>query len=200
MADTELLPCPFCGVELAHERDDGMDFYDHPSADCIMSGTEIEGDRLHAWNRRATPPSPSTAPEGTVTIYGTPMDESAAFEAAARAAEGYGPGRPIAADRPSDLIRGRWEGEQAASANIARLLRERAALASRPAEVDDEGLPPLPLEAAHAAKGQAAFFVKWSEIGKPLRGELLLFTAEQYRQGQRDTVAADRARRDKGGA
>jgi hypothetical protein len=71
----------------------------------------------------------------------------------------------------------------------------RAALASRPAEVDDEGLPGLPLEVARASKGEVAFFVKWSETGKALRGGLLLFTAEQYRQGQCDAVAADRARR-----
>lgn len=55
----------------------------------------------------------------------------------------------------------------------------RAALASRPADVDDEGLPPLP---------------------EPLQRDdtehdVDYFTAEQFRQGQRDAVAADRARR-----
>ena len=60
----------------------------------------------------------------------------------------------------------------------------RAALASRPAEVDDEGLPPLPDR-----------YVGLS----PFPGRKY-FTAEQYRQGQRDAVAADRARRGKGGA
>lgn len=139
--------------------------------------------------RRGTPPSPSTAPE---------VDESAAFEAAARIAASYGSGRPIVERRPNDRILGRWEGEQAASANIARLLLERAALASRPAdtslhavhdkeptkslqraEVDDEGLPPLP-----DSLGMGMFDGQ----------EMPSYTAEQYRQGQRDAVAADRAR------
>ena len=74
----------------------------------------------------------------------------------------------------------------------------RAALASRPAEVDDEGLPELPPESARASKGEGQFYMKWSETGKDLRGGLLLYTAEQYRQGQRDAVAADRARRGDG--
>lgn len=52
-----------------------------------------------------------------------------------------------------------------------------AALASRPAEVDDEGLPPLP-EPKYCADDLTD-----------------IFTAEQFRQGQRDAVAADRARR-----
>lgn len=72
----------------------------------------------------------------------------------------------------------------------------QAALASRPAEVDDEGLPPLPPEVARAMKGEVAFFVKWQDAGKELRGSLMLYTAEQFRQGQRDAVAADRARRE----
>lgn len=56
-----------------------------------------------------------------------------------------------------------------------------AALASHPAEVDDEGLPPLP---------KAKMIV-----GQNLNSLHVLFTAEQYRQGQRDAVAADRAQR-----
>ena len=59
-----------------------------------------------------------------------------------------------------------------------------AALASRPAEVDDKGLPPLPPSDPDLVK----------RFGPPT------YTAEQYRQGQRDAVAADRARRQKGGA
>jgi hypothetical protein len=74
----------------------------------------------------AIPPSPSTAPE---------VGDGAVLEAAARIAASYGSGRPIVERRPNDRILGRWEGEQAASANIARMLLERAALASRPAEV-----------------------------------------------------------------
>lgn len=45
-------------------------------------------------------------------------------DAAAQLAEGYGPSRPIAAARPSDIIQGRWEGEQAASSNIAAAIRQ----------------------------------------------------------------------------
>lgn len=53
---------------------------------------------------------------------------------------------------------------------VEELLQHRA-LASRPAEVDDEGLPPLP---------------------KPtcLVPGVYAFTWQQYRQGQRDAVAA----------
>lgn len=85
-------------------------------------------------------------------------------------------------------------------AMLEEIAELREALASRPAEVDDEQLPPLPPEAARAMKGAAAFFVKWQDAGKDLRGALMLYTADQYRQGQRDAVAADRARREKGGA
>ncbi|MBD8627694.1 hypothetical protein IFT64_12180 [Oxalobacteraceae sp. CFBP 8753] len=78
---------------------------------------------------RAAAPLPSTAPE---------VGDGAVLEAAARIAASYGSGRPIVERRPNDRILGRWEGEQAASANIARMLLERAALASRPAEVGDQ--------------------------------------------------------------
>ena len=57
----------------------------------------------------------------------------------------------------------------------------RSALASRPAEVDDEGLPPLPEP-----------FENWDPRYEG--ADCPVFTAEQYRQGQRDAVAADRAR------
>ncbi|WP_312517260.1 hypothetical protein [Massilia sp.] len=69
---------------------------------------------------------------------------------------------------------------------------QRAALASRPAEVDDEGLPPLPAPMAriYAQNGYRHASVL-PGLGKPL------FTAEQYRQGQRDAVAADRAKVDR---
>ncbi len=68
------------------------------------------------------------------------------------------------------------------------------------AEVDDEGLPVLPKESANI----------WYHRGLPNFDDtdalqalddgtgkaIPLFTAEQYRQGQRDAVAADRARMD----
>jgi hypothetical protein len=64
-----------------------------------------------------------------------------------------------------------------------------AALASRPAEVDDEGLPPLPPASARIYV-QNGYTRASTRPGKGLP----LFTAEQYRQGQRDAVATDRAR------
>lgn len=45
------------------------------------------------------------------------------LEDCAQIAENYGPSRPLASDRPLELIRGRWEGEQAASKNIAAAIR-----------------------------------------------------------------------------
>lgn len=84
----------------------------------------------------------------------------------------------------------------------------RAALASRPAEVDDEGLPDLPgsnfcawvqhgkvWNAFPHGVGDKSIWDSnryWTERGFDREP---LFTAEQYRQGQRDAVAADRARR-----
>jgi len=107
---------------------------------------------------RATPPSPSTAPE---------VDEVCA---AAEAVVSRW-------DSP------KWKDEPHTAVFIDRL---RRALASRPAEVDDEGLPVLPEP-----------FENWDPRCEGL--VLPVFTAEQYRQGQRDAVAADRARRGVGG-
>jgi hypothetical protein len=50
----------------------------------------------------------------------------AAYENAARIAENFGPSRPLLATKPHALIQGRWEGEQAASANIAAAIRSLA--------------------------------------------------------------------------
>jgi len=99
---------------------------------------------------RATPPSPSTAPERE-----------------------YDPMTPLEA-----------------AALVGELERHRA-LASRPAEVDDD--PPQwwhELQAAAEALDDA---------GAPLNAESVRKIAEQYRQGQRDAVAADRARREASG-
>jgi hypothetical protein len=46
-------------------------------------------------------------------------------EECAKLAEQYGPNRPIVAVRPSERIRGRWEGEQAASSGISAAIRAR---------------------------------------------------------------------------
>lgn len=39
----------------------------------------------------------------------------------------------------------------------------------------------LPEPVAKASKGPVAFFVKWTEVGKPLRGDINLFTEDQMR-------------------
>jgi len=78
-----------------------------------------------------------------------------------------------------DWARFNWQAEWVKPALEGWMAR--AALASRPAEVDDEGLPPWPDSLSRDD----------TEHGVPY------FTAEQYRQGQRDAVAADRAQREK---
>lgn len=87
-----------------------------------------------------------------------------------------------------------------------------AALASRPAEVDDEGLPPPPKATAWmvSVSGVYEYYAtrRAAERDRQIYEHSVaddpdmereepepLFTAEQYRQGQRDAVAADRARR-----
>lgn len=127
MADTELLPCPFCGGSDAFvERLDYTAAYVQCDAD-IGDGCSCQA-------------------RGPIAVQD---DDGEEIPGAAGA---------IAA----------WN--------------RRAALASRPAEVDDEGLPPLPEPDVTTLKGG------------------MYFTAEQFRQGQRDAVAADRARMAAGGA
>ncbi|MBN9028919.1 MAG: hypothetical protein J0I23_03860 [Rhizobiales bacterium] len=46
-----------------------------------------------------------------------------ALEEAAKVAKDFGPSRPIVGRNPTSTIVGRWEGEQAASAGIASLIR-----------------------------------------------------------------------------
>lgn len=117
---------------------------------------------------RAVPAAEASA--GDITT-----DERAAFERHERWANL----RRVGVDRDGSggwyenpCVQSAWEGWQA-----------RAALASRPAEVDDEGLPPLP-------EGTPIMHIA-DETGSGSKA----YTAEQYRQGQRDAVAADRARR-----
>lgn len=190
----------------------------------------IERRLLNRILRRATPPSPSTAPE---------VDEHAAFEVWAReqpavslsllpeSVEGMGvyrsghtqwlydgwQARSALASRPCIKLDPELKAalEEAAKTGATSALlpgggavfinrghdygdnanlectacggsghiddQRKIALASRPAEVDDEGLPPLP-EPKYCADDLTD-----------------IFTAEQFRQGQRDAVAADRARR-----
>lgn len=89
-----------------------------------------------------------------------------------------------------------------------------ACRASRPAEVGDEGLPALPREVGYlystsgdihfstslqiAKFGRESYEASVAEDPDMQHEEPEpLFTAEQFRQGQRDAVAADRARREK---
>jgi hypothetical protein len=107
----------------------------------------------------ATPPSPSTAPEADPE-----KDFSDWMERRGALGAGAVPERIF------------FAGHSAG---------RRAALASRPAEVDAEGLPALP--EGHAMEGHFGENGEWATVDG--------YTAEQYRQGQRDAVAADRARR-----
>lgn len=86
----------------------------------------------------------------------------------------------------------------------ARILELEAAIASRPAEVDDEGLPALPTAFVRIDMDDGSIWGQiqdeyWENEQQISLGiDDPLFTAEQYRQGQRDAVAADRARREDG--
>ena len=53
--------------------------------------------------------------------------EAATRRACAQVAAAYGPSRPILARNPQQLVRGRWEGEQAASAGIAAAILDGCA-------------------------------------------------------------------------
>lgn len=53
----------------------------------------------------------------------SPTERDAALEDAATVAENFGCNRPIVHPNPSQIVRGRWEGEQAASQNIASIIR-----------------------------------------------------------------------------
>ena len=176
MADTELLPCPFCGGSDAFvERLDYTAAYVQCDADvgdgcaCLArgpitvqddDGEDIPGGAgaIAAWNRRATPPSPSTAPE---------VDVRHEFER-------WMSQRGESAVYIGDGLYSTGAVCDQAEAFAAGVELARAALASRPAEVDDEGLPKLP-----------DHYVELS----PFPGRKY-FTDEQYRQGQRDAVAA----------
>lgn len=115
---------------------------------------------------RATPPSPSTAPDGKLRPRYKADGNRVVREHGGLLAQTYIPAEAV---------------------YITNALNEQAErMSSRPAEVDDEGLPPLPVPAHRGPDGAGSYFDS--------------FTAEQYRQGQRDAVAADRARREKGGA
>lgn len=179
--NAELLPCPFCGgVARIESNRDWHRIYAAHDDECVFDADEHvlmypaqPGHLIQIaedWNRRATPPSPSTAPEVPQ------MPESLGLADV-----------PHAMNTPDDWdadYRATWQKLQVAHANLRQMsayARQLRALASRPAEVDDEGLPPLPEP-----------FENWDPRYEG--ADCPIFTAEQYRQGQRDAVAADRAR------
>ena len=143
---------------------------------------------------RATPPSPSTAPEGTVSSYGTPVNELPAPPTLPRylldMIGEYGMART---DSVGQLeVQHRWE---ILIGGIKRYASEYGrALASRPAEVDDEGLPEVLFD------GNAVYAEITRKLGKAhchnheTVSATLDAVARLMRQGQRDAVAADRAR------
>ncbi|WP_314439469.1 hypothetical protein [Massilia timonae] len=123
---------------------------------------------------RATPPSPSTAPEVKTWQQRMPKPRHA-YMCDMNCSRDRRHNSPTSCgDCMGVMVHG--DPVAARDAEIAEL---RAALASRPAEVDDKGLPPL---------RTPEFCAGDLESGEPV------YTAEQYRQGQRDAVAADRAR------
>ncbi len=142
---------------------------------------------------RATPPSPSTAPE--VKTWQQRYDELSKILPS-----------PKKANTQLTALRAELHKSACRDAEIAEL---RAALASRPAEMDDEGLPALPESefCAWLQNGQVvnAFThgvgekARWDHDGHwASKGydRAPLYTAEQYRQGQRDAVAAYKRKHD----
>jgi len=94
---------------------------------------------------RATPPSPSTAPE---------VDERAAFEVAFKLDQFQRrPHAVIAGDYQESSTQCAWNGWQA-----------RAALSSRPAEVDDEGLAPAPATIPRASNDALIVLAKYWKL------------------------------------
>ncbi|OIJ42041.1 Lar family restriction alleviation protein [Massilia timonae] len=186
----DLLPCPFCGgaariesnrdwhrIYAAHDDECVFDADDHALMYPAQPGYLIQ--IAEDWNRRATPPSPSTAPEAWVYECKQPHTDPVIW------AEFF------SREKPSD----------APYIRNARPLFG-SALASRPAEVDDEGLPALPTAFVRIDMDDGSIWGQiqdeyWENEQQISLGiDDPLFTAEQYRQGQRDAVAADRARRE----
>ena len=137
MADTEMLPCPFCGGSDAFvERLDYTAAYVQCDAD-IGDGCSCQA-------------------RGPIAVQ----------------------------DDDGEEIPG--------GAGAIAAWNRRAALASSPAEVDDEGLPPLPEPVLKLQRwgqpGSSAESISVAALGPlPSDGEKL-YTAEQFRLGQRDAV------------
>jgi len=138
----------------------------------------------------ATPPSPSTAPTGRRKILMTSGMIDVTPEAPSTAPEvdelNGGMHGSIFVKVWGDA--GGGDAGREALAKYAFELGRRAALASRPAEVDDEGLPPLPKKRGTIYQGN--YWTDCDEADPPGVPLADVYTAEQYRQGQRDAVAA----------
>lgn len=148
MADTELLPCPFCGGDAQTDFIEGESYLIECYACRAETGIkDSEEEAIAAWSRRATPPSPSTAPDelldmlGRVHPYAMPMED---FERAEqRLQRAVDLQQPLPVPDQAAIV---WRGD------LMRLIDElqhkrsvfddwkkmRAALASRPAEVGDQ--------------------------------------------------------------
>ena len=61
--------------------------------------------------------------EAQLKAYGA-AEYMRGIEDAAGVAQLFGPSRPIVTSNPNQIIIGRWEGEQAASSNIATAIRK----------------------------------------------------------------------------
>lgn len=155
---------------------------DHVAQATVNCETDAEQAlaRLAAQLVRATPPSPSTAPEVDVR-HEFEMYKSNLGEAANYIGDGQYGNHGVTAQ--ADAFR--------AGVEVGR----RAALASRPAEVDDEGLPEVLFD------GNAVYAEITRKLGKAhchnheTVSATLNAVVRLMRQGQRDAVAADRARR-----
>ena len=190
MSEIDLVDCPFCGSDEITVEKAKKDWYSAICGNCEAEGPPAYShkDARLAWKGRATPPSPSTAP----------MCErkTAKLEEEGYAKTGYVLRQP-GKDREVVVSDGgavswftteQWNWLMFNRDHVEfQWPKPIAALASRPAEVDDD--PPQwwhELQAAAEALDDA---------GAPLNAESVRKIAEQYRQGQRDAVAADRARR-----
>lgn len=196
-------PSPDKGNVNARAPDDYLAWWTSIETDLrksLLVGARRDPERLHNLLRTAfeagqasvTPPSPSTAPEVGGTLVDVAMH--AHMDAARKGINLYGciqtslaaalASRPAEVDDPGAEAGGRDGAEQAET----RMETGSQPVGTLALEVDDEGLPPLPRPAYY------------DRVTARMSGDGIGYTAEQYRQGQRDAVAADRARRDDMGA
>jgi hypothetical protein len=121
-----------------------------PTTEMIEAGCNADPERESVWAAYlSAAPSPAPVqPADAAPVEAVPVDgidaatfksvmdtisetyqqgRAAGIEEAAKLAQEFGPSRPIADRTPNEIVRGRWEGEQAASSNIASAIRALAA-------------------------------------------------------------------------